>query len=142
MELNSHYYPANAFRICVDKTGKNVSGRIYTPLAKEAIPFVGVESLMKMDALFDKAGYPQAYQDKRSFDSDEEKSNLYSGRPNTELEPGEIVEQTGEQFTFDIVVNTRQNTSWQGIIFETGVKKICDFNGDVELVTAINSYIK
>lgn len=142
MELNCHYYPANAFRICIDSAGKNVRGRIYTPLFKGEIPFVGMESLMKMDELFDKVGYPQAYQDKRSFDEDEEKNNLYSGRPDTELEPSEIVSKTGEKLTFDVVVNTRQNTSWQGIIYETGVKKISEFNSEVELVAVINEYNK
>ena len=61
-------YPANGFRICVDTEEQDMAGRIYSLLAPEVINYSGWNELfLKMDAIFDRVGYPQAFQEKRSF---------------------------------------------------------------------------
>ena len=61
-------YPANGFRICVDTEEQDMAGRIYSLLAPEVITYSGWNELfLKMDAIFDRVGYPQAFQEKRSF---------------------------------------------------------------------------
>ena len=132
------YYPPNAFRICIDAIQEDIEGRIYSPLLAEEIPFVSVgEILVKMDELFDRFGYPQAFQDKRSFDSDRDSVNLYRGLPKTEQETGRILTQSGKLQTLDMIVKSRQNTSWQGALYDVEGVLLSEFDGEVELLSTL-----
>lgn len=138
MEFTYKYYPPNAFRICADKIEKDVEGRVCSPLQLETIHFSGMtELLVKMDELFDKVGYPQAFQDKRSFDSDKEANNLYRGIPVSKREPADILNYTGECKTFDILVHSRKNTSWQGEIYNEKGAFLGGFDGEIALLSSI-----
>lgn len=136
-EIN-RYFPANAFRICIDKIEQDISGRIYSPLSCEPISFVSMsEVLVKMDELFDRCGYPQAFQDKRSFDTEKERKNTYRGLPKIQWETDSIITQCGMRKTFDVIVRSRQNTSWQGILYDGDGNCAVDFNGEVELLASM-----
>lgn len=138
MYITEKYYPLNAFRICADMIGEDVEGRVYSPLKAECIPFRGMgELLVKMDALFDKVGYPQAFQDKRSFDKDKERVNLYRGIPDGELKPAGIISNIGKVRTFDVVVTSRKNTSWQGTVQTDDGTVLGDFDGEIALLATI-----
>lgn len=140
MFISEKYYPPNAFRICADKIDNDITGRVFSPLHADSIPFIGMgELLVKMDELFDKVGYPQAFQDKRSFGSDKERSNLYKGIPEKQLKPIEIISQTGDCKTYDVIVNTRKNTSWQGSVYEDDGTFLGDFDGEIALLATIIS---
>ena len=96
MFITEKYYPLNAFRICADKIEDDVKGRVYSPMKMECISFSGMgELLVKMDELFDQVGYPQAFQDKRSFEQGRERVNLYRGIPEGELKPADIIDKSG-----------------------------------------------
>lgn len=137
------YYPANAFRICVDKVEESICGRVYSPLAESAIDFIGIgEVLVKMDELFDRNGYPQAFQDKRTFVIESERSNAYRGIPEYIMSAEDILAKLGLVDTIDILVRTRQNTSWQGTIFNRAGEKILDFEGEIEMVSGIAELLK
>ena len=136
-ELN-RFFPANAFRICIDNIELDISGRIYSPLSSEPIPFVSMsEIFVKMDELFDKCGYPQAFQDKRSFDEGKEIKNGYRGLPRIWRETENILTQCGRKRTFDVIVKSRQNTSWQGNLYDGDGNCAADFNGEVELLSSM-----
>ena len=138
MIITEKKYPLNAFRICIDRIEGNVEGRVFSPLQKECIFFADMgDVLVKMDELFDKVGYPQAFQDKRSFGDGRERFNLYQGVPKGELSAAKIVLQAGKYRTFDIVVNSRKNTSWQGSIYVENGMFLSDFDGEIELLTKI-----
>lgn len=138
MIITDSYYPPNAFRICADKIKEDVEGRVVCPLSKEIIHFSGMgELLVKMDELFDSVGYPQAYQDKRSFDRDKERANAYRGIPEGARKPTEIISQIGECITLDIVVTSRKNTSWQGKIYGVEGNFLGGFSGEIELLESI-----
>jgi len=137
MIFNENYYPVNAFRICIDMARGVIEGKIYTPLSSEPIPFVGVESVMKMDELFDEVGYPQAFHDKRTFEKSESRINFYSGKPEGLTQPQDIIKKCGIRATFDILVKTRMNASWQGTIYSTEGREISSFDGDIELMEKI-----
>lgn len=138
MFITKRYYPLNAFRICADKIDNDVEGRIFTPLQAECIYFCGMgELLVKMDELFDCVGYPQAFQDKRSFESGKERMNLYRGIPRGIMKAEEIVSQTGMQKTFDVIVNARRNTSWQGSVYMSDGSFVKDFKGEIEMLESI-----
>ncbi len=138
MASTKKYYPPNAFRICVDTMEEDIAGRIYTPLSTGMISFVSVgEMLVKMDELFDHFGYPQAFQDKRSFDSEKDSANLYRGRPETQQTAVEIIRQSGRKKTFDMIVKSRQNTSWQGALYDMEGNLLTEFDGEVELLSVL-----
>ena len=40
MKFTPKYYPLNAFRICADKMGDDVEGRVFSPLKAEAIHYI------------------------------------------------------------------------------------------------------
>lgn len=140
MENNKKFYSANMFRVCIDAYKEDISGRLYSPLSTEEITFGGVgELLLKMDKLFDKVGYPQAFQNKRSFDGEQGVGNAYRGIPKV-LRTGEnIVAQTGAYSTYDVEVISRRNTSWQGVIYTADGERKGEFNGEVELLALFST---
>ena len=141
MKFTPKYYPLNAFRICADKLGDDVEGRVFSPLKAEAIHFSGMADLLvKMDALFDKVGYPQAFQNKRSFDSGKELSNLYRGIPESAIPPEEILKQSGNCKTYDVLIHSRKNTSWQGELYDEKSVFLNSFDGEIELLESIVKY--
>lgn len=138
MEFTHNYYPPNAFRICADEIGEDVKGRVFSPLQTEEISFGGMtELLVKMDELFDKVGYPQAFQDKRSFDVSKESGNLYRGIPESRREPVSIIEKSGLCRTFDVLVHSRKNTSWQGEVYDEKGLFLDGFDGEIALLDCI-----
>ena len=138
MIVTDSYYPPNAFRICADKIAEDVEGRVISPLCKEDIMFLGMgELLVKMDELFDSVGYPQAYQDKRSFDRDKGRVNAYRGIPQGMRKPKEIIGQAGDGITLDVVVASRKNASWQGEIYNVEGRFLGGFSGEIELLESI-----
>lgn len=128
-------YPLNAFRLCVDEVDTDIQGRVFSPLCDKAILFSGIgELLLKADRLFDQAGYPQAFQDKRSFGTGRERANSYRGIPEAKSERNWILDQQGKKGTYDILVESRRNTSWQGTITDAADGRKAGFDGDMELL--------
>ena len=128
-------YPVNAFRICVDEKAEPSHGCIHTPLCDEGIAFYGFKDiLLKMDEIFDEAGYPQAYQERRTFSKQEEETNLYHGIPDACIDSATMYAFFGERQTLDILVTSRRNASWQGSLFDQDGHCIGSFDGDVELM--------
>lgn len=138
MKFTSNYYPLNAFRICADKIDDDVEGRVFSPLKADMISFSSMAGLLvNMDELFDQVGYPQAFQDKRSFDNGKEHTNLYRGIPESEMAPALILKQKGVHKTFDVLVNSRKNTSWQGELYDENGAFLKSFDGEIELLEGI-----
>lgn len=135
MEDQKRYYPVNMFRVCIDRYQEDISGRVCSPVSEEDIPFSGIgELLVKMDKLFDDIGYPQAFQDKRSFEEEKSMGNVYRGIPEAVRDVRGILEQKGICCTYDISVESRRNTSWQGVIYDVAGGKREKFKGEVELL--------
>ncbi len=127
-------YPANGFRICVDTEEQDMAGRIYSLLVPEVITYSGWNELfLKMDAVFDQVGYPQAFQEKRSFTGGT-KAASYQGSPKL-LQPYEAVtHERGLLWTVDVVVISRRDTSWQGIVYDLDRQEIGQFDGELGLM--------
>ena len=128
-------YPMNAFRVCVDEKTTPSRGCIHTPLCDEEIAFYGFKDiLLKMDEVFDQAGYPQAYQERRTFGKQEVEHNLYHGIPDACIDSGTMFAFFGEKQTLDILVTSRRNASWQGRLFDESGQCVGTFDGDMELM--------
>ena len=88
---------------------------------------------MKMDAVFDQVGYPQAFQEKRSFTGGT-KAASYQGSPKR-LQPQEAVtHERGQLWTVDVVVISRRDASWQGIVYDLDRQELGQFDGELGLM--------
>ena len=127
-------YPANGFRICVDTEENDMAGRLYSVLAPEEITYSGWNELfLKMDEMFDRAGYPQAFQEKRSF-TEEAPSGSYQGSPKL-LQPADaVLGARGHLWTVDVVVTSRRDASWQGIVYDLQNHELGQFDGELGLM--------
>lgn len=135
MDHSKRYYSVNMFRVCIDSYREDISGRVYSPMSVDEISFVGISQLLlKMDKLFDDVGYPQAFQNKRSFEEKTQAGNAYRGIPKAVRPVESILDKEGQCYTCDVVVESRRNTSWQGRICEADGTELGKFNGEVELL--------
>lgn len=134
----SKIYMPNSLRICIDKMDENeIAGRFYSPLKKESIEFNDfIEMITKADKVFDEKGYPQAFQCKRSFKG-EECHPSFCMKPEILRETDQIVNQKGTIASYDILVISRRQTNWQGILQDTEGKKLGEFRGILELLKLI-----
>ncbi|MBE5877566.1 MAG: hypothetical protein E7290_11855 [Lachnospiraceae bacterium] len=129
---------ANKYRdtvVCVDSYNEKVMiGRIYNPFFDGSIKFNGLMSfILAMEELLDEMKYPQAYELRRSFMS-EDTYTIDKGNEPTGVR--------GEQETFDVKILFRQNASWQGTILweECGMEQ--KFRSVLELVLLMNSALQ
>ena len=132
-------YPPNAIRICIDRIEEEICGRVYTPLCAEELQFTGLqELLLRVDNLFDETGYPQAFTKKRTFHKIEKEKQYCKGRPQVFLPAQEIVKQQGSKKTFDVIVKSRRNSSWQGMLQDRNKDTVVEFGGELELLKALS----
>lgn len=140
MELN---YPPNCFRVCIDNKESDLQGRGYSPLLEGEIKFMEFrELILQMDALFDRTGYPQSFQQKRSFRKNAIPDAAYHGVPQTELTYQDMQSHSGRIATLDIMVESRRNTSWQGMLLSETGEKLEEFDGEWGLIESVQKYLE
>ena len=130
----SQFYPPNGLRVCIDhKEESDIEGRIYTPLFENVIEFQDLtQFILKIDMLFDKYNYPKAYQEKRSFHKNQ--SIQLDNYKYVKREAKDIIDQCGTIKTYDIIVSSRQHSSWQGIIKDENGNIIYYYESVLELM--------
>lgn len=130
-------YPLNAFRLCIDEYGDDIQGRIYSRMSEVPLVFNNFsEMLLKADTLFDEKGYPQAFQEKRSF----QKPDVQQGRyavPKPVLEAEKVLGQSGSFYTLDVLVQSRRRAGWQGRILCRDKSAMPEYRSEMELMTCI-----
>lgn len=133
--------PVSTLYICTDeRNGENRAGRAYCRLFPSAIKFRDLgELLVKADLMFDKAGYPQAYQESRSFASDEIRSVVYN--PELHFSDEELREKQGRISTEYIIVSSRRRSGWQGIYIDSQGND-SEFISEIELLQQISGQTK
>lgn len=131
-------YPSNMVRLCIDAYQEDIAGRAYSPLNTEEIQFAGISELfMKLDQVFDLAGYPQATTKKRTFNDINNQCQQYHGIPESPLSVTEMQNREGKIKTYDIIFYSRLNTSWQGMVKSPNDQKMDEFHGELELLDEI-----
>lgn len=134
---NRQYFPLNGVRICINEKKPAILGQAFSPLSETAIDFSDIGQLMiSLDALFDKAGYPQSFQDKRSF-GESEGGNRYKGRPAPKTSGDVILSKSGLVATFDLIIDSRRDSSWQGTVYQSDGTPLGSFVGDMDLLKLI-----
>lgn len=110
--------PLHGVRICVDRMGDSVEGRVYSLFRKEAIQFYSwTDMILKMDHFFDEICFPQAFEQKRSFREDEQISGFH-GIPKQFLSREKMNEYKGKIVTLELIVISRKYANWQGILLK------------------------
>lgn len=127
-------FSMNTARICIDQHQETSSGRVYSKLWPTPLIFSGLgEMLLGMDQLFDKCGYPQAFNESRSF-LDHPKRSRHLKMPEPQLKDEEMGRQRGKCHTFDLVIQSRRMSGWQGILMDPDRTKIVHFDSEMELL--------
>ena len=136
IKTEKRVFPTNMLRVCVDQFTEDVKGRVYSKLSGTPIMFENCcELLLKTDAMFDRCGYPQTFQEKHDFNG-KKVSNCFTS-PEIFLVDEELETKCGQLTTLDVFVSSRRNTSWQGIIKQVNKDAVIEFRCDIELLSAI-----
>lgn len=124
----------NTLRLCIDSYGCDIQGRFYSRMSGSAVSFESCgELLLRADMLFDESGYPQPFQEKRSF-TKEKKRCKYCASPRELCSEEEILKQKGEFCTMDVTVWSRRRAGWQGSILYPDGTFISGFQNEMELL--------
>ena len=130
------------FRLCIDEKKEEsdaVRGRIYGIALKEPVLFSSYsEVLMKLEKILDEIGFPQAFQQLRSFRR-EEKETMKQKNEVIQYHSAEDIDvEKGKISTFDIDFATRQHSSLQGKIFDEKGLESAEFDSELELLSFLS----
>lgn len=140
-EFRLNLSPVNLINICVDnKSGGEISGRLYHCFAEEAISFASVVELINIaEKLYEDIKYPQASTKTRSF---EEKTEIHP-LPTLEkkVSQQDIIQHRGERGTFILYVQYRQMSTWQGELSWLEKEERYEFVNSLEFIKLIDQAI-
>lgn len=130
----------SSLRICVDRVnGSAAAGRVYACRLTAPILFEDISSLaLRLDRVFDQQNFPQAFQNSRTFlrENDWEESAV------SDLSEGMNEEMVNAQYgaiaTFEILMVSRRNSSWQGMIDWLDGGERQSFYGYLELLRLVS----
>lgn len=119
---------AVVMRVCVDHLADGqLSGRVYCPcISDEAFGFTDIGNmLLQMEEIFDSRGIPGAYNKTRSFGNPRQASLVSDVMQRDEISENlvRMQAQSGSLNTFELLVTTRQNATWQGWINWSGEER-------------------
>lgn len=133
--------PKGTLRMCVDEEKNGVySGRIYTKFRREGFLFLNIgEVLLIGEKIFNEAGFPMAFQEKRTF----VKNKAEGMRKPREMVMAdqELRSFRGRIYTADIIVTTRRRCGWQGIFLD-GNGQQERFGSEMELLGMLQKALK
>lgn len=139
MERRSGNREPSTLRICIDKASAAVmEGRVLGMRLSQPIEFSDLGDMMlRVDELLNRQGFPQAYQKARVF------LEKPPQPPIPEDEEG-MSEQAvkaarGAVFTCDLLIRTRQNSTWQGAVDWLDGSEIARFFSALELLRMIDA---
>lgn len=128
----------NILSICIDSVNhREGKGRLYHCYSREAVPFENEFQLIaKMDDLFEHINYPQAAMKSRQFI---EKENTKTQEAVRVMDKDVVINQSGDQATFIVHVQYRQNATWQGQVVWAEKKITKNFRSALELLKLIDN---
>lgn len=141
--ITNAIHQGNAYvKICIDSSDNtSYQGKAYTLMEEKPFIFQDlIQLFLHIDQLFDHHGKPQSFQSKRTF-TKHKTINHYCFQPSLQRSFDQIQINKGKLGNFDVVVTSRQNTTWQGILFLENGKKI-PFHTFLELIDSIEHSIK
>ena len=117
MKYQKQVFPVNSIRVCLAEGGEAPSGVLCAVTLQEEIPFHDYTDLiLRINDAYDQIGQPQSYQVLRSFRRQAPGYNSYVGSPERFHSSEQIHARRGRAGTADLVMQTRTNAEWQGIL--------------------------
>ena len=115
MGNNLYIGAVNGIVLCIDGTAEaGFSGRLYHRYSAEPIGFGSMTGMLyEMEKLFDGLQFPRRGDRPRVFVKRNEAQTEYKEKHMTDEE---LLEKHGQQQTFIVRVQHRQNSTWQGQI--------------------------
>lgn len=110
----------NLIRLCIDGyQDGSAYGKVYFTTRKEAITFQDLaQMVIAVDNILDVQGYPQSFQDKRTFFKEKTKDSTYTYKPEIIINHDEWYNHLGTCQTYNILIESRYHTSWQGTLYD------------------------
>lgn len=144
---------ASVIRIGIDEyNDSDWNGRIYTRLQTEPVFYKNIGEMMGiLESIWDTLGYPQESTMNRSFTGkqiSEKRKGIISvtypedgtkDKIKTELSEADMEKKRGEQDTFIVRIQYRQNATWQGHVTWVDENKTVPFRSALELIKLIDS---
>lgn len=135
----------NLVNVCIDTNMQGeIAGRFYQCYKKEFTEFHNVIQLLsEMEKLFDELHFPEASTQVRSFDKkrmeEERPKERLAQRPKQVLEREVLLEQRGKKATFLVYVQYRQNSTWQGEVFNLKEEVCQGFSSALDFIKIISN---
>ena len=122
-------------RLCIDSEDNfDLSGRAYSPMSVTPVEFPNFASfLTQEDILFNRTGFPQAFQIKHTF-SKTRSSPIYNPNAPIYWTVEEILKQCGKIKTFNILVSSRAGVEWQGVVFDADGNMLGRFESSTQII--------
>lgn len=129
---------ANMLWLCIDECNDtNIRGTMYSTMQIKPMEFHDIDQMMlRADQLFDKTGYPQSFQKKRSM-LKEEVSPYTRLAKAPQQKTQDITMHQGKQGTFIILVTARQFANWQGALLQKDFTRIKEFHDVLGLLNIL-----
>lgn len=133
------YIPANIYRLCLDQVDDTLfKGCVYSLVSERILYFKTFQDfVLQLDQFMDEKGTPQSFQMKRSLMDNQISVPTYNEIPHMIRSLEDLSEKHGILATFNICVNSRCHTNWQGIVF-SDEDFIGDFMDILELVKLLS----
>ncbi len=130
---------ASVLRLCIDRMdelGGDFSGYIVGMALKDRYHFgSSSEFLLLVERLLDQIGNPQASKRHRSFEgSSENRPATYRRTPDIYHTSDSIEQIYGRQATYDISFESRNNNTWQGVMYDDQGQQLHRFESALELI--------
>lgn len=135
MQTRLPEFPVNSIRICIDREREEICGRISAiALEKEIAFFSRKDLVIKINQIFDKIGQPQAHQILRSFRNTGTEDTGYCGAPVRYHTSEAIYNSYGKARTLDMMMVSRHNSEWQGVVKDKDGNVICNYSSTLDFI--------
>lgn len=133
------YIPANIYRLCLDQVSDTLfQGSVYSLVSEKILYFKTFQDFVfQLDQFMDEKGTPQSFQMKRSLTDIPTSIPVYNEIPHMIRSLEDLREKQGSLATYNICVNSRCHTNWQGMVFNDD-EFIGDFLDILELVKLLS----
>lgn len=145
-------FPMNAVRVCVDRYGGyDAAGRLYSKQISRGMEFYSIaDLLLRTDRILDSGGWPQSFQEKRSFQGGKtgpppgQRAGGVprAGRIPVALTEDEVIEeQRGRLETYDLIIQSRMHASWQGFVRDGTGRFLGAFESELQLMQIMMEHL-
>ncbi len=131
----------NLVNVCIDHyEDGEIGGRLYHCYAEQPRTFHNVIELLRVaEELYDTIGFPQASTKTRSLVEDKKCQQIRQKSTKKKCSQIEVSGHQGEKATFLLVVKFRQNSTWQGELFDIKKEIIHKFANTLELMKILDA---